>query len=541
IVRNETSQTGVAGATEGAAGSFGGVPGGTAGLLKRFYDMLRLKWLFFPMLALAGSAMAAPPALVRFATYNVSFFRTAPGALVSEMNTPAGTSANHGNIRQVAEALQRIRPDVLLLNEFDYDAAGDAMRLFQENYLSVPQAAGLTALVYPYRYASTSNTGIPSGFDLDNNGLAVSAPGTDAYGNDSFGFGIYPGQYAPAVFSKFPINAAAVRKFQLFKWKDMPNSQLLQTTGTPPLTTYYTVAERDVLRLSSKTHLDVPIDLGGGILAHLLISHPTPPTFDAAENKNGKRNFDEIRLWADYIDPARSGYLKDDSGVPGGLPAGARFVVGGDQNADPNDGDTLSGAARQLTQHPLINATITPGSGANGGGVSFAGGAGQIGNKAFDTAAFSGGLRVDYVLPSKAGFSIFTGAVFWPGPSDPLRSVVGDTDPSDHHMVWMDLRPQISLLEAVEDLKAEWVEAGAGRAAGGAAGPGGPGVRLTWRAAAGYSYKVQQSPTMAAGTWADSGVVPVVEPGTLLASAVVPAGGPGEGRMFYRLEVGFAP
>lgn len=481
-------------------------------------------------LGFAAPAGAAPPAMVRFATYNVSFFRTAPGALVTEMSTPGGTSENHGDIRQVAEALQRIRPDVLLLNEFDYDAAGDAMRLFQENYLSVPQAAGLTPLIYPYRYASTSNTGVPSGFDLDNNGQVVTVPGTEAYGNDCFGFGIYPGQYAPAIFSKFPINEAGVRKFQLFNWRDMPGSQLLQATGTPPLTTYYSAAERDVLRLSSKTHVDVPIDLGGGIMVHLLASHPTPPTFDGAENKNGKRNFDEIRLWADYIDPARSGYLRDDSGVAGGLPAGARFVVEGDQNADPNDGDTLPGAARQLTQHPLINATITPGSGATGGGVNFPGGAGQIGNKAFDTAAFSGGLRVDYVLPSKAGFSIFTGAVFWPGPADPLRSVVGDSDPSDHHMVWMDLRPQISLAEAVRDFAVAWVGAGE---------PGGPGVGLTWRASAGYSYKVQQSPAMSAGTWTDSGVTPVIEPGTLSAGAVVPAAGPGQ--MFYRLEVSFAP
>ena len=36
-------------------------------------------------------------------------------------------------------------------------------------------------------------------------------------------------------------------------------------------------------------------------IVHFLVSHPTPPTFDGAEDRNGTRNHDEIRFWADYI------------------------------------------------------------------------------------------------------------------------------------------------------------------------------------------------------------------------------------------------
>ena len=36
----------------------------------------------------------------------------------------------------MAEIIQRVRPDVLLINEFDFDAAGTAPRLFQDNYLN---------------------------------------------------------------------------------------------------------------------------------------------------------------------------------------------------------------------------------------------------------------------------------------------------------------------------------------------------------------------------------------------------------------------
>ena len=471
-----------------------------------------------------GTGWGAPPAMVRFATYNVSFFRGAAGVLVGELRDGAGTSVNHGKMRRVAEVLQRVRPDVVLLNEFDYDVGGEAVALFRENFLAVPQGAGLEGMAYEYSYSGPVNTGVRSGWDLDNDGRAVGEEGSEAYGNDCFGFGLFPGQYGMVIYSRFPIEAEQVRRFQLFLWKDLPGSQLLRAEGSPALTGYYSEGEREQLRLSSKAHVDVPIDLGGGVMVHLLASHPTPPTFDGVENKNGKRNFDEIKFWADYVDPGRGAGLYDDAGKRGGLAAGARFVVVGDQNADPHDGESLGGAARQLTQHPLINGSFIPSSGASGGALSFPGGVGQVGSKSQDTAAFSGGLRVDYVLPSRAGFSIYNGAVIWPGPTEPLRGLVSDREPSDHHLVWVEVRPQISLGEAVRDWGVERV---------------GDGVRLSWRGAAGYRYRVQQSGDLRVGSWVDSGVEPEVGVGEGRLGALV--GVPAGGRMYYRLEVRFAP
>lgn len=46
----------------------------------------------------------------------------------------------------VSHILQIIRPDVLLLNEFDYEPQHAAVEAFQTNYLAVPQAAGLEPL-----------------------------------------------------------------------------------------------------------------------------------------------------------------------------------------------------------------------------------------------------------------------------------------------------------------------------------------------------------------------------------------------------------
>ena len=99
------------------------------------------------------------------------------------------------------------------------------------------------------------------------------------------------------VYSRYPIDTAAVRTFQLFKWKDMPGNLI----PTP----FYSPDEVEILRLSSKSHWDVPIRIGRKTV-HFLVSHPTPPVFDGPEDRNGRRNNDEIRFWADYISPGKS-------------------------------------------------------------------------------------------------------------------------------------------------------------------------------------------------------------------------------------------
>lgn len=222
--------------------------------------------------------------------------RGTQGALVTDLSTPDNTQA-----RNVAETIQRVDPDVLLVNEFDYDKDGTAARLFLRNYLAVGQS-GARPIRFPYHFTGPVNTGVASGVDLDGRNGAVTTPGSDAYGQDAFGYGWFPGQYGMLVLSKFPIDTRAIRTFQRFLWKDMPDNVMPEG--------YYSDAARDVLRLSSKSHWDVPVRLGPSAAdtVHFLVSHPTPPTFDGPEDRNGRmRNHDEIRLWADYIggQPAR--------------------------------------------------------------------------------------------------------------------------------------------------------------------------------------------------------------------------------------------
>jgi Endonuclease/Exonuclease/phosphatase family len=395
------------------------------------------------LLALDGAALAAAGEgasggddgrRVRFATFNASLNRAAEGQLIADLSTPDNLQAQNA-----AETIQRTRPDVLLINEFDFDARGEAARLFQRNYLSVGHN-GAAPIHYPFRFVAPSNTGIPSGFDLDNDGT-VGGP------NDAFGFGAYPGQFGMAVFSRFPILRRHVRTFQHFLWKDMPGALLPDDPATPAPADWYSPEELDVFRLSSKSHWDLPVLIGGRVV-HTLVSHPTPPVFDGPEDRNGTRNFDEIRLWADYVVPRRSRYLYDDQGRRGGLARGASFVIMGDQNSDPFDGDSIPGAAQQLLEHPRVNTSLTPSSPGGPEQAALQGGANLThrGDPAFDTADFAdvpgpGNLRVDYVLPSR-NLRMLAARVFWPLSTDPLFRLVGvfPFPTSDHRLVWVDVR-----------------------------------------------------------------------------------------------------
>ncbi len=440
----------------------------------------------------APLATAAPPD-VRVATFNVSLSPNSETALAATLADPAS-----GDPKKIAEIIQRVAPDILFINELNHDGTAANLGALHDNFIAVSQG-GQPAQSYPHRFVVAPNTGVHSGLDFDNSGSVNATPGSIMYANDCFGFGRFPGQYAMAVLSKYPIRAGEVRTLANFLWRDMPGALLPEISGV----SWYNDAELDVFRLSSKSHWDIPVEVGGHVV-HLLGSHPTPPTFDGAEDRNGRRNHDEIRLWADYIDPARDGYIYDDAGGTRGLGADRRFVICGDQNADPQDGDSVPGAAAQLTGHPLVAGDFVP-TGAGGGS---------------DTATFAGGLRVDYALPSRAGFTVLGGGVFWPVAGQDGSSLVSA---SDHRLVWVDLRLEPLVTEAVPDLEIA-VE--------------GDDVVLTWTAAEGVGYSLWSNTDLAPGTWAlVPGAVTVGAGGT--ATARDPGVAAGGGRRFYQVGAVF--
>jgi endonuclease/exonuclease/phosphatase family metal-dependent hydrolase len=397
-------------------------------------------------IALAGAACAAPvrdaggpePAAipprreathrVRVATFNASLSRRSAGALVEALAT-----ADDRDARAVARIIRHVRPDVLLLNEFDSDGTTRGLDLFRANYLAGADE-GLEPIEYPHAFVAPSNTGVASGFDLDRDARR-DGPG------DALGFGRFPGQYGMAVLSRHPIRIDDVRTFRGFLWRDMPGASLPDDPATPEPADWYEPAALDVLPLPSKSHWDVPVVVGDDVI-HLLVSHPTPPVFDGDEDRNGHRNHDEIRFWIDYVTLGADAYMRDDRGIRGGLEGSADFVIMGDLNADPHDGETFENPARAMLDASRINAALTPRS-AGGREAARAQGGRNLehrGDPAADTADFRdtpgpGNLRADYVLPSR-GLPLAAAGVFWPEAGDPLARLVRA---SDHRLVWIAL------------------------------------------------------------------------------------------------------
>lgn len=142
------------------------------------------------------------------ATYNTSLNRASSGQLIADLR------AGDEQARNIAAVIQRNDPDVIILNEFDYDDKLEALEIFRKEYLGAGQR-GQSPVDFPYSYSAPVNTGVDSGMDLDGNG-SLGDPG------DAYGFGKHPGHYGMAILSKYPLDADNARTFQKLLWSDMP-------------------------------------------------------------------------------------------------------------------------------------------------------------------------------------------------------------------------------------------------------------------------------------------------------------------------------
>ncbi len=347
------------------------------------------------------------------ASFNTSLFRDSAGALALELGGESEQAA------AIAAVLAEVNPDVVLINEFDVDPVAAAA--FLDRFIS-PSDSTLTE----YQVFS-SNTGVHSGFDLDQNGNVNAEPGSRDYGGDSWGFGQFEGQYGFVVFSRYPL--ASARTFQELRWESMPGNLIP--------TEFYPQELVSELRLSSKNHVDVEVRTPDGSI-HLFASHPTPPVFDGPEDRNGRRNHDEVRFWVDYIEPGTD-WMVDDSGIEGGAEDGTHFVVLGDLNVDPADGDRtesirdLLGSDHTQDTHPRSDGGAEASEVQGGANTRHQGPADE------DTADFSdnsvGNLRADYAIPSRS-LTVVDSGVYWPTAESGLTNHLQ----SDHRLVWVDVQ-----------------------------------------------------------------------------------------------------
>lgn len=335
-------------------------------------------------------------------------------------------------LQAAAQIIQKIKPDILIINELDHDYKSVSQGLglncfrFQEAYLK----RGDEGITYPHVFAAPCNTGIPTGLDLNNDGVVSDEQnvGSRNYGTDCFGFGTYPGQYAMGLYSKYPIDTNQVRTFQKILWKDLSGNHM------PP--DYYDDKAVQIFRLSSKSHWDVPIIINGKKI-HLFLSHPTPPSFDGDEDRNGRRNFDEIKFWVHYL--ADNQELYDDKNISGGFNGENSFLIAGDLNASMHSDSRYDDmvAIDQLLNHPKINDTgewlVS-----KGGWEGREEGPPDYWER--NTAKFGKDyrMRIDYLLPSQ-NIQIVDGGVYWPGSVEDENGHHLAETASDHRLIWLDI------------------------------------------------------------------------------------------------------
>ncbi len=330
------------------------------------------------LLALSLPAQSQP---LRIATYNVELQRDGPGLLLRDL-----ARGKDPQIAAVLDVIATADADVLAIQNFDYDLTGEALSILAK------------AADYPHYFALRPNAGMPTGLDMDGDGK-LGGPA------DAQGYGRFSGHGGMAILSRYPILTDSVQDLSDLLWKDVPDA-LLPVTADGHFPSADALA---VQRLSTTGHWIVPIDVPKGQF-DLMTFHASPPVFDGPEDRNGRRNHDEIRLWQQVLD--------GDIGTP---PVD-RFVIAGDANLDPDDSDGIRSAIVNLLADMRLQ-DVRP--------------TGAAGTDTVDWAdPVPGNLRVDYVLPS-IHWAVLDSGVMWPAADDPEARTVATA--SRHRLVWVDL------------------------------------------------------------------------------------------------------
>ena len=346
---------------------------------------------------------------LRVATFNVNLSRRGPGLLLRDLR------AGDPDAERIAQVIAHVAPDVLLLTKFDYDHGLVALRSFAD----MLRRHGLDL---PHVFALRPNSGMQTGLDLIGDGR-FNTP------DDAQGWGRFAGAGGMALLSRFMVDTDAVRDFSAFLWRDLPGALLPRSeAGLFPSEQVF-----EMQRLSGTGHWEVPLILPGGGRLGVLAYYATPPVFGGRMGRNRLRNHDETMFWVHLLDGA----------LPFAPPQ-PPFVLMGDSNLDPIDGDGLHQAMRALLDHPALQDPQPRSQGAVAAAAHPAS-RDHLGDPALDTTHWvrdigPGNLRVDYVLPS-ADLKLTDGGVFWPLPDDPLHPFLGDPDqpPTRHRLVWADL------------------------------------------------------------------------------------------------------
>lgn len=353
---------------------------------------------------------------------------------IKELSTNKLLDNNDGQANAAAEILARFDADILEINEIQYDIAGVPNR-------GLPGAAGSPApgdfaddaqngqrLADRIHAADNSVTYTDTLMLLGNSGFYFEGDDMDVWSYTLRGWGEWEGRFATAVLSKYPILRDQVRVIADFEWENLPDNKIAQMHEENGMTL------PPHFPLFEKSLNIVPIDVDG-VTLYLVLLHPTasPASFDPI---NPYRNFDELR--------ALDLFLRGE--LPGvePLPEGALFVVSGDLNADPNDGDGIEGAVDAVVNNPSLIKSYPRGAGSRGYYAqfnTFLGGCGNDDGETVSDPTTRFQMQLDYQLPSVTLGAPLRHEMFFPDYQTEREDFDLACYGSDHRFLWMDVAP----------------------------------------------------------------------------------------------------
>jgi hypothetical protein len=309
---------------------------------------------------------------LRIASFHTELSRDGPGLLFSDI-----LSGQDVQVAAVIETLIAADADILTLQGIDYDLENRAIGVLAD-------ALATAGAPYPHLFSAAPNAGLATDLDLDGDGRP-GGPG------DAQGFGYFYGQGGMAVLSRFPIDTAGVADFTELLWRDLPGALLPETEAGP----FPSAEALRIQRLFPNGAWAVPIEHPGYGTVTVLTFHAGPPVFDGSEDRNGKRNHDELMFWQHYL-----------SGTFGPAPS-ETYILSGNANLDPERSDGRHDAIRHFLTHPMLQDPLP--------------------DRPTVNWQNTGEMRVSYILPSR-DWTVTEAGILPPNP-----------EASRHSLIWVDL------------------------------------------------------------------------------------------------------
>jgi hypothetical protein len=353
---------------------------------------------------------------------------------IRECSTDKIINPQDEELTAAAEVIARFAPDIVDINELQYDienlpvagmpgvpmpavqgafdgGAQNARRLADRVQANNPDA----------QYNDTLTT-------LGNSGFYWQG---DTLGESSFvlrGWGEWRGRHNTGVLSRYPILRDQVRIITDFAWEDLPGNSIAAMTAATG------IAVPSGFPLFEKSLNIIPIQVEEHVL-YLVLLHPVPPAFEAI---NPYRNHDELLGLSLFLQGALPGVEP--------LPADAKYIVMGDLNADPEDGDgSIAGAIEQVIDNPAVVAWFPSGAGfkgQNGQYNTYLSGCGYDDGSVVTDPSTRWQMQLDYILPAPSIGTPLEGAVFWPDHEQNRPDFDLACRASDHKFLYADIELQ---------------------------------------------------------------------------------------------------